>query len=103
MIAGAFELFIILVSMVKPLIEEAELAYPDAKQGKIKEEYVIQALKVILFGVGWFAKGTVPYQNMVLNIARQAIPTVVGVLNTTGAWGKDIDLSNIPPEGVVIK
>lgn len=103
MFKDAFALFIMLVGMVKPLVEEAEEAYQGAGQGQVKEDFVINSLKVILETVGWFKAGTIPYQNMVINVARLAIRNVVGVLNITGAWGQDIDLSNIPPEGVVVK
>lgn len=103
MIKNAMELFLTLLPLVKPLIEEAESVYTEAGQGNLKEDYVIDALMVILKGLSWFKKGTEPYHAMVINVARMAIRSVVGVLNVTGSWGQDIDLSNIPPEGIVIR
>jgi hypothetical protein len=92
MIKNVFQIIMMLYPLIVEFIEEAEELIDGAGQGVAKKEWVLDALETVLKGIAFYKQGTAEYQEMVLNIAGYIIDSVVGIYNSTGAWGRSIKI-----------
>lgn len=98
MINNIFQIIMLLQPLVAEAIEDAEELYAGAKQGKLKKEHALNLLRTALAGLGFYARGTRDYQEMVINIASMLIDAMVGIYNMTGAWGRKVTIDIKPGE-----
>lgn len=98
MIQNIFQIIMILQPLVSEAIEDAEEVYSGAKQGEFKKKHALNLIRTALTGLGFYAKGTRDYQEMVINIAGYLIDAMVGIYNMTGIWGRKVKIEIQPGE-----
>lgn len=88
----------ILLQSIK-FIEDAEKLFQGAGQGKIKKEYVLNMVSVMLSVISFF-KDNDEYREMILNLVSEWIDIVVATYNSFGGWGRKAILDI--PEGTEV-